>query len=266
MEIGPPQNRQMAHDWFDNDPPDAAGYVSDIRSPWGFEDTFIEALEQKNPQMLHQSFKRWKNHLMGEYGSRDSDCLNYGLFPLKNTPSPGVRSVSDLDAENTSHLDFIRPIARAWRIGIFFAKIRATWFGPRDKSPNRLSVREREDDYTVSKYWFVEDVGEPPAMPLNAMRDPNDYTHVTSWTGMNAAEATTGIIEMYNLDGSVVLSPDHLGLGDDNYYIRVGVTSNLQHDFFPLDPDHEEIKRPKYPEFEDVMTEQTWYKNVRIGI
>lgn len=167
----------------------------------------MEALEQNNQMMLHRSFKRWKSALKDDKDGTSS-CLDYGLFALNNPSDTVVRSTADLDTENARHLEFIRPIARAWRIGIFFAKIRATWSGPLDKSPNRLSVSERNGSQMVSKHWFVEDIGEPPDLPPNAFRDPHHYTQFTSWTGLNGAETEEGIVEMHNLDGSVVLQPD----------------------------------------------------------
>ncbi|KAM7215622.1 hypothetical protein V8F06_009009 [Rhypophila decipiens] len=254
----------MEHNWFESDPPEAAPYLTGLTSPWEWEEDFMKALKTNKQQILHRSFKRWKNEIHDEWKesqrrSYDSPSIKYGLLALNNPSYASVKSTADLDAEGSRLLDFVLPIARSWRVSVFLGKTNATWYGPRDSTPNRIPEVDRRDHHLISRYYDEPDSGDPPEFVPNAFRRLSE---------MGGTDYDQGITEMYDLDGGVVLPLDEIMLISkdplpwDKYWAKHSRPTNIQYDFFPLAPNREKLNKPE--EYYGPTVEQTWIKNVII--
>ncbi|KAM7194838.1 hypothetical protein V8F33_007036 [Rhypophila sp. PSN 637] len=235
----------MEHNWFESDPPEAAPYVTGLTSPWGWAEDFMKALKSNKQQILHRSFKRWKNETHNEWKESqsrgyDSPPIKYGLLALNNPSYASVMSTADLDAEGSHLLDFVLPIARSWRVSFFLGKTNATWYGPRDSTPNRIPEVDRRDHHMISRYYDEPDSGDPPEFVPNAFRSLSEFSH-----SLGGTDYYQGITEMYDLDGGVVLPVDEImliakdPLPWEKCWTKYSRPTNIQSDFFPLAPNRE---------------------------
>ncbi|KAK3335283.1 hypothetical protein B0T19DRAFT_4049 [Cercophora scortea] len=187
---------------------------------------------------MHRAMRTWNTKMRPpEYMyTLDEGNYNQRLFALHNTGTKAVTSIAELDEATARGLALVREQFGTTKWYVFLARLRSTWTGPRDLTPNRIPTPP-----SVAK-------ATPEGSP-KGIRNLCDYSSESE-----LVEVDHEVMELHDMNGNAVMPPHRRN--DGWFTICSGF---VQKDFLSLDPDKEETKRSKKLPFPCVK--QTWYTN-----
>ena len=178
---------------------------------------------------------------------------NPKIFGLPGNAAVGseevIRSVDDLDDYHAQRVQKVLDVAEKHEWHVFFARLRSTWDGPRELTPNRSCA--------VSSSASASTGGRPPSLPrgfkkIDALVDDDDPE--------SGVRVEHRLIELHDMHGNAII-PESVVPGEPTSMPIVTNERFIQDDFFSFKPDKEYIK--KASENGGVVgAKQTWYKNV----
>ena len=201
---------------------------------------FVEGYANEDPMPIHRAFDIWIDRSAGD--DRPYQTPQAKLFALHNTRGKTIQSIADLDENDALRVRMVASIARQKRWHVFLGRLRSSWYGPKDRSPNR-----RMKDHTRD---FPD---QPPPPGFRTLSDPEFRT-------INQEETEQSLLQLHTIEGEYVLPRE----ADDSESELVHISDRdfIQQDFLPFQPDTEEEKRPKERWRSGVWAKQTWYTNV----
>jgi len=202
---------------------------------------FIKGYAKGDDIPIRRAFNAWiDGGLCSEIDYQTPDTKS---FALHNTQDKVIRSIADLDEHHAPRVQMACKVARQHRWHVFLGRLRSSWYGPKDRSPNRqMKKRARESP------------DRPPPPGIRTLSDPDSYPF------NNVEETEQSLIELHTIEGDMVV-PGGEGYIRDLSLIQIDDYHFIQDDFLPLKPETEEEKRPKNQK--GPWVKQTWHTNVR---
>ena len=206
--------------------------------------SFEHGYEDADHRFVHRAFRQLREEILNDPPTKATPMLFYAL---PGTQGKQFKSVQQLGDETARRVEMVRAAGRAWEWNTLFARLKATWRGPRcfwrdprNYEPDSVYARRK-----VAGKWVKRGLLD---VFTGFYQESFDYN--------------IGLVGIYDLDGETVLPP--VEPGPLARQVRLDITeerdSFWQMDIFDLDPDQVEVMGPDNGD--KSWIEQTWYRDV----